>query len=90
MIFCDAAGGVLKPHLVSKRFRRTTRAAGLDLRFHDLRHSAATLMLCAGTPSKVVADRLGHSAPRITNDVYADVTPDLQSQAAAAMDALLR
>lgn len=90
LVFCDAVGGVLKPHLVSKRFRRATRAAGFDLRFHDLRHSAATLMLRAGTPSKVVADRLGHSTTRLTDDVYSHVTPDLQSQAAEAMDALLR
>jgi integrase len=59
------------------------------VRFHDLRHTAATLMLSAGTHPKVVSERLGHATIHITPDTYSHVLPDLQHEAAAVIDALL-
>jgi integrase len=57
------------------------------MRFHDLRHTAATLLLGSGVNSKVVSEMLGHASFAITLDIYGHVLPDMQAQAAAAMDA---
>lgn len=59
------------------------------IRFHDLRHTAATLMLLGGVPVKVVSERLGHASPDITLRLYAHVLPGMQKDAAAVMDRLL-
>ena len=66
------------------------RAAGVGpLRFHDLRHTHATLLLRAGIHPKIVSERLGHSGVAITLDTYSHVTPDLQAEAASAVDQFL-
>ena len=59
------------------------------LRFHDLRHAHATLMLLDGVHPKVVSERLGHSNVGITLDTYSHVLPSLQAQAAASLERLL-
>jgi integrase len=59
------------------------------LRFHDLRHTAATLLLGAGIHPKVVSEMLGHSTTAITLDPYSHVTPTMQQQAADAVDSVL-
>lgn len=67
------------------------RRAGLPgIRFHDLRHTAATLLLGQGMHAKVVADMLGHSAIAITLDLYSHTSPAMHRQAAQAMDAVLQ
>jgi integrase len=64
--------------------------AGLPrLRFHDLRHSAATLLLGRGVHPKIVSEMLGHSQIAITLDLYSHVTPTMQRQATDAMEAVL-
>jgi len=64
--------------------------AGLPrLRLHDLRHTAATLMLRAGVHPKVVSERLGHATVGLTLDTYSHVLPDLQRDAAEVMDSVL-
>ena len=66
------------------------RRAGLSrIRFHDLRHTAATLMLSRGVHPKIVAERLGHSTPMFTLTVYSHVTPTMQRAAANELDAAL-
>lgn len=65
--------------------------AGLQrLRFHDLRHTAATLLLAEGIHPKVVQEMLGHSTISLTLDTYSHVIPDLQREAAEKMQALLQ
>jgi integrase len=65
--------------------------AGLPpIRFHDLRHTAATLMLLKGIHPKVVSEILGHTTSGITLDLYSHVLPDMQREAGAAMDKLLQ
>jgi len=58
-------------------------AAARPIRFHDLRHTHATLLLKAGVPVKVVAERLGHSSPALTMTVYQHVIPGMGAEAAA-------
>jgi integrase len=60
------------------------------IRFHDLRHTAATLHLTNGTHPKVVQEMLGHSTISMTLDTYSHTVPSMQKEAAARLDALLR
>ena len=77
-------------NFLSRSFRPLLKRAGLPQhRFHDLRHTAATLMLAQGVHVKVVSEMLGHSRSGMTMDIYAHVLPDMQHQAALAMETLL-
>jgi integrase len=60
-----------------------------DVRFHDLRHTAATLMLQQGIHPKVVQERLGHSDISMTLNTYSHVMPGMQDEAAGKLDELL-
>lgn len=91
LVFPDVDGSPLSPTKIWKRFPKLVKAAGVGpLRFHDLRHTAATLMFKAGIHQRIVADRLGHASTSLTMDVYSHVTPDMQREAAEAMDAILK
>ncbi len=75
--------------LVRYLFKRMLKAAGLpDVRFHDLRHGAATVLLAVGVPLKVVSELLGHSSVAITADIYAHVLPEMQQEVVRKMDDL--
>ena len=81
-IFCRSGGAPLDPAWVTRAFRRSALRAGLDgLRFHDLRHTHATLLLAEGVHPKVVSERLGHSSIAITVDTYSHVQPTVQREA---------
>jgi len=90
-VFTNEIGGPLEVrNLIRRSFWPLLERAGLPrIRFHDLRHTAATLMLAQGVHPKVAAEMLGHSQVAVTLDLYSHVTPTMQRQAAAAMDALL-
>jgi integrase len=71
-------------------FKSVIKKAGLpEIRFHDLRHTAASLMLNNGIPVLIVSKRLGHAKPSITLDVYGHMIPSKQEEAAELMDELL-
>lgn len=91
LLFPDEAGGPLDGISVLRyEFHPLLRRAGLPrVRFHDLRHTAATLLLSRGINPKVVSEMLGHSTISITLGLYGHVTPHMQQGAADAMDALL-
>ena len=74
---------------LTHNFGRICKSAGLKIRFHDLRHSCASLMLMAGVHPKIVSEMLGHSTVAITLDIYSHVTPGLQEAAAKRLDSLL-
>ena len=66
------------------------RRAGLpQVRFHDLRHTCATLLLSKNVNPKVVSEMLGHASIAITLDTYSHVLPDMQDSAARAMEEAL-
>jgi len=73
-----------------KHFKICLKLAGLpDIRFHDLRHTAATLMLQQNVNPKVVQERLGHSDITLTLNTYSHVLPTMQEDAAEKVDQLL-
>ena len=74
-----------------REYDRLIRAAKVRrIKFHGLRHTCATLLLQAGKPVLVLSERLGHSKVTMTLEVYAHVLPDMQTEAAATLGALLR
>jgi integrase len=90
LIFPSTVGTPMEPRNLMRHFKSVLNAGGLpDIRFHDLRHTAATLMLQQGIHPKVVQERLGHSAISLTLDTYSHVLPSMQEEAAKAMDELL-
>ncbi len=92
LVFPNGFGGIMIPHNITKRsFKRYLLKAGLsrDIRFHDLRHTAATLLLASGVNVKVVSEMLGHSSVSITLSIYAHVLPHMQQSAVSAMEAML-
>lgn len=89
-VFVSVSGTVIWPTHLVRQFHTLSKEAGLPrIRFHALRHTAATLMLSRGVHPKVVQEMLGHSAVTMTLDTYSHVLPTMQQQAAAAMQALL-
>lgn len=89
-VITSALGLPIDPSNLRRYWIRLVRSAGVPyLRFHDLRHIHATLMLLGGVHPKVVAERLGHSQVGITLDTYSHVLPHLQGQAADRLERLL-
>ena len=89
-VFCDTQGHPLrKSNVVRRSFKPLLRKTGLpDIRFHDLRHTAATLLLTQGVHPKIVQERLGHAQISLTLDTYSHVLPSMQKEAAAKLDDL--
>ena len=90
LVFPDDDGDFVIAETLVRRFHKLLREIGLPrIRFHDLRHSAATLLLGMGVPAKVVQELLGHSTISITMDVYSHVLPAMHKDAMDKMDAFL-
>lgn len=91
LVFPNTYGDFLLPQTLYKQFARLLKDLGLPhMRFHDLRHSTATLLLSMGVPMKVVQELLGHSNFSTTANVYSHVLPSMQQEAMDKMDALFR
>lgn len=89
-IFADEIGRPRPPHVLSTRFKRAATAAGFSgVRFHDLRHTMATMAMGAGLHPKIVSERLGHSRIQITLDTYSHTMPSMQREAADTLGALV-
>jgi integrase len=90
LVFERGDGHRLEPRTVQRTFVRLVERSGLPrVRFHDLRHTAATLMLANGEHPKIVQERLGHSSIKMTLDRYSHVTMDMQHDAAQRLEDLL-
>ena len=91
LVFASEVGGPIEAtNMMRGSFHRVVERAEVPkIRFHDLRHTAATLLLGARVNPKVVSEMLGHSAISITLDIYAHVLPDMQQDAVTTMQALL-
>ncbi|MBD0356915.1 MAG: site-specific integrase, partial [Rubrobacter sp.] len=90
LVFPNARGKVRRRDSVMRSLRSLLKEAGLpaQIRFHDLRHTAATLAIRQGMPIHVVSKMLGHSDPAMTLRRYAHVLDDMREDAARAMDDL--
>jgi integrase len=78
---------IRRDNLHDKHWKPLLRRAGLtDVRFHDLRHTCATLLLTKGVHPKIVSEMLGHSSIAITLDTYSHVIPGMGDAAARAME----
>src|SRR3989440_6423880 len=89
-VFCTLHGTHLGPNHVVEEFNLLLKQAELpDIRFHDLRHSAATLLLSLGIHPKVVQELLGHTQISITKDVYSHVLPGMQQDAMGELNEAL-
>jgi integrase len=87
LVFTRPDGGPLDGTVVTHQFHRLLDRAGLQQRrFHDLRHSCATLLLAQGVSPRVVMEILGHSQIALTMNTYTHVLPELKRDAAERMD----
>ncbi len=91
-VFCDKRGGPLRKSNFTRRswWPLRERAGLKGVRFHDLRHTAASLLLLAGVHPKVVQERLGHASVVLTLDVYSHLLGSMQRDAADAIDEILK
>ena len=90
LVFKTISGDPINADCLAKHFKSLLRLAGLPMiRLYDLRHTAATLVLAAGVPPKVISEQLGHASAAFTLDTYTHVLPHLQDEAAAKCERLL-
>jgi len=90
LVFTSPIGTPLDPRNVTREFRSMLIAASVPLvRFHDLRHTAATLLLSQGVDPRTIMETLGHSQISLTLNTYSHVLPALQAAAADKLDAIL-
>ncbi len=90
LVFTSPIGTALEPRNVTREFHALLASADLPMvRFHDLRHTAATLLLAQGVDPRTIMETLGHSQISLTLNTYSHVLPALQADAAAKLDAIL-
>jgi integrase len=90
LIFPSTVGTPMDPSNLRLDFKKVIERAGIPkIRFHDSRHSAASLMLNNGIPVIVVSKILGHSKPSITLDIYGHLYNEMQGEASRLMDELV-
>jgi integrase len=79
LVFANTVGRPIEAtNLIRQSFKPLLKKAGIPrIRFHDLRHTAATLLLGQGTHPKIVSEMLGHSTIAVTLDLYSHVTPTM-------------
>ena len=89
-VFTTSIGTPMDARNVTRAFSAVVRAANLPpVRFHDLRHTAASLLLAQGVAPRTIMETLGHSQISLTLDTYAHIMPTLQQDAAQQMNAIL-
>jgi integrase len=90
LLFASEVGEPLDRHLAARRFGALLERAGVPkIRFHDLRHTCATLLLLKNVNPKIVSEMLGHATVSITLDTYSHLLPNMQDHAAKALDETL-
>lgn len=90
LVFTGESGTPIGARAVHHQFVRLLDQAGVRrVRFHDLRHGAATFLLAQGVPMKVVQEVLGHAQMSMTADLYSHVAPELRRDAADRIGAVL-
>lgn len=89
-MFCNTAGRFLNPESISQLFVRLVARSELPrIRFHDVRHTHASLLVASGVPIKVVTERLGHAHPAFTMHTYQHLLPGMSAEAASRFAGLV-
>lgn len=89
-VFTNETGGPMRIKTLMTRYEQTIVAAGVKrIRFHDMRHTCATLMLSENVHPKIAQDRLGHSSVAMTLDRYSHITATMQQEAADLLDSII-
>lgn len=90
LVFTSIIGEPLNPSVLTQNFQQVVTKAGLKVvRFHDLRHTFASLMLLRGAKPKVISEALGHSSVAFTMDIYSHIIEGMQEDAMALLDEVL-
>ncbi|WP_214784643.1 site-specific integrase [Bacillus sp. ISL-45] len=90
LVFCNTKGSIMAPSEITRALKRCLKAANLpDIRFHDLRHSHATILLKENVHPKIVSARLGHSKIQVTMDTYSHLTDSIEGIAVDHLNGLL-
>jgi integrase len=90
LVFASVEGKPIDPGVLSHDFAKVVKRAGLEgVRFHDLRHTFASLMLLRGAKPKVISEALGHSSVAFTMDTYSHIIEGMQEDAMVLLDAVL-
>jgi integrase len=90
LVFSSIHGKPIAPCVLGHNFHRIAQKAGIEnIRFHDLRHTFASLMLLRGAKPKVISEALGHSSVAFTMDVYSHIIEGMQEDAMALLDEVL-
>ncbi|MDM5210475.1 site-specific integrase [Peribacillus sp. NJ4] len=91
LVFAQKNGKPIQPTEMARNYRKVVSSTDLPyIRFHDLRHTHATLLLQKGVHPKIVSERLGHSTIGITMDTYTHVLPNMQKEAAQQFEQLIK
>lgn len=91
LVFCNVDGDYLPLTTLYYSFQALLKKAELpSVRFHDLRHSAATILLSMGVPVKVIQELLGHSQISVTLNTYSHVLPSMQQEAMQKMNEVFK
>lgn len=97
IVFCNTTGTYMNPSLVERNYfyatlkvlnKKLSEDEQINIRFHDLRHTYATILLSNGVPIKYVQEQLGHSSAKMTLDVYASYLPSVKFEALKILDKL--
>jgi integrase len=91
MVFCDANLKLLKPHTVTRAWRRLVEAKGLPrVTLHALRHTHVSILIKRGVDILTISRRIGHSKPSVTLDVYGHLMGGADAAAAKAIEGVLK
>lgn len=89
LVFCGKHGSFIVRSTLHRQFHKLLEDADLpDMRFHDLRHSAATILIAMGAPINVVQEILGHADIHTTLGIYGHVLPSMKQDASDKLDDL--
>jgi len=90
LVFATRIGTAIEPRNLLRNYEQIlARAEVRRVRFHDLRHSAASMLLSEGVELRLIQEILGHSSISVTADLYAHIAPKMMRQAAATMQSIL-
>jgi len=90
LVFSDIDGKPIDPCTLTHNFARIVKRAGLGVvRFHDLRHTFASIMLLRGAKPKVISEALGHASVAFTMDTYSHIMSGMQEEAMALLNEVL-